>query len=205
MEIVPEDIGWRETYKLMIGAIVPRPIAFVSTVNERNERNLAAFSFFNAVCPSPFVVSFAPMRRPADLSKKDTLNNIEATGQFVINLVSEDIVDAMNLTAPEYPASVDEFEISGFTPIPSIKVAPPRVMESKIHLECELLQILEFGQEPGTGSLVLGKVVQMHISDEILVDGKIDVVRYKPVARMAGDDYLRSTDRFELKRPSFNQ
>lgn len=202
MEIVPESLAWRDSYKLLVGAIVPRPIAFVSTESKAGIRNLAAFSFFNGVCPRPFIISFAPMLRGSDGQKKDTLRNIEETGQFVVNVVTEDIVQAMNETAPEFPPDVDEFVVSGLTAIPSVSVKPPRVKESPIQMECELYQTIQFGDEPGAGFLVLGKVLRMHIQDDLYFDGKIDGYKLKPVARMAGDEYAKATDRFHLKRPT---
>lgn len=202
MEIVPESLAWQDSYKLLVGAIVPRPIAFVSTVSRNGVRNLAAFSFFNGVCPKPFIISFAPMLRGSDGMKKDTLCNIEETGQFVVNVVTEDIVVAMNETAPEFSPEVDEFTVSGLTPIPSVSVLPPRVKESPIQMECEHVQTLQFGDEPGAGFLVLGKVVRMHIRDDLYYDGKIDGLKLKPVARLAGAEYAKATDRFRLIRPT---
>ncbi|OFW75084.1 MAG: hypothetical protein A2201_13175 [Alicyclobacillus sp. RIFOXYA1_FULL_53_8] len=201
MEISPEDLEWRDSYKLLTGSIVPRPIGFVSTISPAGLHNLAAFSFFNGVCPRPFIVSFAPMQR-GNGEKKDTLRNIEDTGEFVINVVSEDIVVRMNETAPEFASDVDEFVVSGLTPIASSVVKPPRVLESPINMECELVQVIHFGDEPGAGSLVLGKVVRLHVRDDLYFDGKIDSWKLAPVARLAGDEYCKATDRFRLKRPS---
>lgn len=201
MEIVPESLAWKDSYKLLVGSIVPRPIAFVSTVSKDGVRNLAAFSFFNGVCPRPFIISFAPMLRGSDGQKKDTLRNIEETKQFVLNVVNEDIVQAMNETAPEFPPEVDEFSVSGLTPIPSVSVTPPRVKESPIQMECELVQILQFGDEPGGGFLVLGKVLRMHIRDDLYFDGKIDGHKLKAVARLAGNEYTKTSDTFTLVRP----
>lgn len=202
VEFIPDDMPWTDAYKLLIGTIVPRPIAFVSTVSETGVNNLAAFSFFNGVCPRPFILSFAVMRKGNDGSKKDTLVNIEATKCFVVNIVSEDIVAQMNLTAPEYPEDVDEFVESGLTPTPSVSIAAQRVAESPIQMECELVQIVSFGEEPGAGSLVLGRVKRIHLRDDVYESGRIDIERLRPVARLAGDAYSRTTDRFSLKRPT---
>lgn len=196
--------NWADNYKLLVGAIVPRPIAFVSTEDAAGNRNLAAFSFFNGVCPKPFILSFAPMRR-ADGGKKDTLRNIEQTGQFVVNIVSEAIARQMNAASPtpEFPPEVDEWEVSGLTPIASIKVAPARVMESPVHMECELVQVVDLGgDEAGAGSLVLGRVVCAHVREDVMTRGRVDVDALAPIARMAGNEYARVTDRFQMVRPT---
>jgi flavin reductase (DIM6/NTAB) family NADH-FMN oxidoreductase RutF len=202
MELNPQGQSWIENYKLLIGSIVPRPIAFVSTESREGIRNLAAFSFFNGVCPKPFIVSFAPMFKTVNGAPKDTLKNIEETGEFVVNIVSESIVEQMNQTAPEYGFEVDEFDVAKLTPIASVVVKPPRVAESKIQMECKKVEILKFGSGAGAGALVLGEVVRMHVEDSVYRDGKIILEELAPVARLAGDTYARATDLFELKRPS---
>ncbi|KPV43646.1 hypothetical protein AN477_11445 [Alicyclobacillus ferrooxydans] len=195
---------WQDNYKLLIGSIVPRPIAFVSTRSADGVNNLAAFSFFNGVCPKPFIVAFAPMRRGATGEKKDTLRNIEETGEFVVNVVSEALVAPMSRTNPEFGPEVDEFEVAGLTPVPSDLVSPPRVMESPIQMECKLVQVVEFGEEAGAGSLVLGHVIKMHIAPSVYRDGKIDPDALQAVGRMAGDEYARITDRFPFRRSTLN-
>jgi flavin reductase (DIM6/NTAB) family NADH-FMN oxidoreductase RutF len=205
MEFIPDELPWRDCYKLLVGCIVPRPIAFVSTVSKDGIRNLAAFSFFNAVCPKPFIISFAPMFRGSDGEKKDTLRNIEDTGEFVVNIVSEDIVAAMNETAPEFPPEVDEFAVAGLTPVPSMVVRPPRVQESPVQMECQLVQVLQFGEGPGGGCLVLGKVVRIHVRDDVQRNGRIHPDVLRAVGRMAGDDYCRTRDRFAMPRPTLKK
>ncbi|WP_249226790.1 flavin reductase family protein [Alicyclobacillus mengziensis] len=200
VEVMPDELPWRDSYKLLIGSIVPRPIAFVSTVDSKGVNNLAAFSFFNGVCPKPFIVSFAPMRRGSDAGKKDTLRNIEETHEFVVNVVNEALVSPMSQTNPEFPPDVDEFQVAGLTPIASHVVKPPRVLESPIQMECELVQVVHLGEEIGAGSLVLGRVVKMHIAESVYEDGKIDPAKLQAVGRMAGDVYARTTDRFAFKR-----
>ncbi|WP_308661150.1 flavin reductase family protein [Alicyclobacillus sp. SP_1] len=202
MELNPQGQSWIENYKLLIGSIVPRPIAFVSTESREGIRNLAAFSFFNGVCPKPFIISFAPMFKTANGGPKDTLKNIEETDEFVVNIVSESIVEQMNRTAPEYDFEVDEFDVAKLTPIASVVVKPPRVAESKIQMECKKVNILKFGSGAGAGALVLGEVVRMHVEDSVYREGKIILEELAPVARMAGDTYARATDLFELKRPT---
>lgn len=202
IEIDPQTQAWTDNYKLLVGAIVPRPIAFVSTLSAAGARNLAAFSFFNGVCPKPFIVSFAPMRR-GDGRKKDTLVNIEETGEFVINIVSEEIAKQMNATSPtpDFDSDIDEWVVSGLTPVQSVKVTPSRVLESSIQLECRLVQVLEFGEaQAGAGSLVLGEVVRMHLRDDVYQNGRINPDVLRPIARMAGSEYARVSDRFQMQR-----
>lgn len=200
VEVEPDKLGWQDSYKLLTGSIVPRPIAFVSTRSKDGVNNLAAFSFFNAVCPKPFVISFSPMRRSSSGDKKDTLRNVEETGEFVVNIVSEDLGVPMSKTNPEFPADVDEFEVAGLTPIPSDMVNAPRVLESSIQMECKLLQVVHIGEDVGAGSLVLGRVVKLHIAEQVYEDGKINPDALGAIARMAGDVYARTKDRFSLPR-----
>lgn len=188
-------------YKLLTGIIVPRPIAFVSTVNAEGARNLAAFSFFTAISANPPVICFSPMIRGKDGSRKDTLKNIEATKEFVVNIVSEEFALQMNATAPEFPPDVDEFEISGLTAVASDMVRPPRVAESHASMECRLLQVVHVSPEPLGGSIVLGEVLCFHIADQIFTDFRIDPDGLNAIGRMAGPTYTRTHDRFDMPRP----
>jgi len=189
-------------YKLLIGSIVPRPIAFVSTVDPDGNRNLAPFSFFNAICANPPLVCFSPVYKGGDkLEMKDTLRNIRETGEFVVNIVSEDFAAAMNATSGEYPPDVDEFVIAGLTAIPSVKVKPMRVAESRIHMECELKQILTLSEKPLGGNLVIGEVLLFHMDDRIIDGFRIDAEQLQAIGRMGGPTYARTTDRFDLARP----
>ncbi len=202
MEINPADISQKSMYKLLSGSILPRPIAWVSTVDQAGEHNLAPFSFFNAVSSNPPYVLFCPNVRGTDGRQKDTYYNIQATGEFVVNIVTESTAAAMNLTAQELPADVDEFKLAGVTPVPSQAIQPPRVRESPINFECVLNQIVELGDGPGGGSVIIGRVVHLHVSDSVLMDGdKINLEALQPVGRLAGADYTRVTDRFALTRP----
>lgn len=201
MDIQPSNLDWKDAYKLMVGSILPRPIALVSSINKEGIANIAPFSFFTAISAEPMLVCFSPMRRGTDGSKKDTLLNIESTKEFVINIVSEEIVEQMNITATEFPSDVDEFEESGFTKEPSFMVTPPRVKESLVQMECSLHEVLHFGDVPGSGSLVIGKVESFHISDDLYFDGKIDTTKLNPVGRMAGSMYTKAiSDMFKLQR-----
>jgi flavin reductase (DIM6/NTAB) family NADH-FMN oxidoreductase RutF len=204
MEANTDEFPWRSLYKIMIGSIVPRPIGWVSTVDENGESNLAPFSFFNAVCANPPTVLFCPGIRSTDQNPKDTLNNIRNTGEFVLNIVTETLGEAMNLTATELPSSVDEFEYAGLTSAPSVAVKPLRVAESPIHYECKLTQIVDISDEIGGASIVIGRIVHFHVDDRVLIDGdKINLEELKPIGRLAGPSYSRVNDIFDMvRRPS---
>jgi flavin reductase (DIM6/NTAB) family NADH-FMN oxidoreductase RutF len=203
MEISPESVPWQSVYKLLIGSVVPRPIGWISTLDENGRRNLAPFSFFNAVCANPPHVLFSPMIRAADRQSKDTLRNVRRTGEFVVNIVTDELKEAMNLTATELPAEVDEFTLANLETAPSQVVRPPRVARSPIHFECRVAHIIDLGDQVGAGSVVIGRVVHLHVSPEILLDGyKIDLNRLKPIGRLAGNEYCRVADIFELVRPA---
>ena len=188
----------RDVYKLLIGSIVPRPIAFVSTISPEGAHNLAPFSFFNAICGDPPTVGFSTsFREPL----KDTYLNVKATGEFVVNIVSEDIAERMNLTSGEYPFGVDEFAVSGLTPVPSDLVRPPRVKESHVNMECRLTQILDVSTRPNGASLIIGEVVRFHVDDAIVDNFRIDPDKLRAIGRMGGNEYARTRDRFEMIRP----
>jgi flavin reductase (DIM6/NTAB) family NADH-FMN oxidoreductase RutF len=201
MTIVPAEAGPANVYKLMIGAIVPRPIAFVSTVSLAGIRNLAPFSFFTAASANPPVICFAPMVRGSDGKQKDTLNNIRETAEFVVNIVSEDFAEEMNVCSAEFPPEVDEWEKSGLTPLASDCVKPQRVAESRFHMECKLVDIVSVSKQPLGGSLVLGEVLRFHVTDDLFDDYRIDPDGLRAIGRMGGPTYARTKDRFDLQRP----
>ena len=193
-------------YKLMIGAIVPRPIAFVSSLDEHGVRNLAPFSYFTAVSADPPVVLFCPSVRREDpqrglVAHKDTLLNVIATREFVINVVTDALAEKMNLTSAQVPPEVDEFELAGLTPLPSELVKPPRVAESPVQMECRLRQIIEVSDRPSGGSVVLGEVLRFHVREDLIENFRIDPEKLAAVGRMGGATYVRTHDRFDLKRP----
>lgn len=201
MIIDPKEQDLRANYKLMIGSILPRPIAFVSTVDADGVTNLAPFSFFTGIGSLPPMICFAPLRRFSDGQEKDTLRNIRATGEFVVNVVNEDIVERANDTAVEFAPEVSEFAEVGFTPAPCEAVVPPRVLESPINMECRLHQIVDVGPAaPGGGALVIGEVLRFHVADELLEDGRIDTGALAPVGRLAGAEYATLGRRFSLER-----
>jgi len=199
--INPSENDFRDIYKLMVGVIVPRPIAFVSTISADGIRNLAPFSFFTGISANPPVICFSPMVRGSDGARKDTLLNIEAVQEFVVNVVSEEFAEKMNICSVEFPPEVDEFEMSGLTPVASDLVKPPRVQESHISMECRLIHIVHVSAKPLGGSLVIGEVLRFHV-DDALIDGyKIDPDKLHAIGRMGGPTYTRTTDLFDMVRP----
>jgi flavin reductase (DIM6/NTAB) family NADH-FMN oxidoreductase RutF len=201
LEINPNELPHNDVNKLMIGSVVPRPIAWVSTLSAEGQPNLAPFSFFTAVCPKPPTVVFCPGVRGTHGGQKDTLHNIRATGEYVINFVTEPLAGQMNITATELPADVNEFERAGLTPVPSRVVQPPRVAESPIHFECRLRDIVVISDEPGGGNLVIGTVVHMHFDELVYRAGnQVDITAYQAIGRLGGASYCRVNDFFDLKR-----
>lgn len=188
----------RERYKWLISSIVPRPIAFVSTVSPAGIHNLAPFSYFNGVSSRPPIVSIA-IGVKRDGTPKDTLRNIEATGELVINVVTEAIATPMVLTSGEYPYEESEFEISGLTALASTAVKPPRVKECPIQLECRLEQVIRVGDDPI--GLVLARVELMHVDDGVLTAGTVDPLKLKPLSRLGGNLYAALGELMELARP----
>lgn len=201
MIIDPKESTYRDAYKLMVGSIVPRPIAFVSTVSADGRYNLAPFSYFNAITSDPPTLCFAPGRRP-DGTRKDTLNNVRATGEFVVNIVTEAMAEAMNATSGDYPADVNEFDVAGLTPVPAQKVRAPLVAESPINMECKLYQVIDIGPDgAGGGSLVIGEIVLFHVADELYDKGRIDIGRLRPLGRLAGTQYTTLGKIISIERP----
>ncbi len=201
MVLDPRASNYQDVYKVLIGAIVPRPIAFVSTISRDGIRNLAPFSFFTAISANPPVICFCPTRKSGPEPLKDTLRNISETREFVVNIVSEEIAHQMNITSGDFAADVDEFEAAGLTPIPSDLVKPPRVAESHVHMECKLYLTIEISDLPGGGNLVIGEVVRLHVDDAYVDNFKIDPDRLRAIGRMGGNSYVRTTDRFDMIRP----
>jgi len=200
MKIDPANLNRQDAHALLVGAILPRPIAFVSTVGKDGIHNIAPFSFFTGMSSKPAIVGFGVARR-RDGAKKDTLVNIEYTKDYVINLVNEELAEAMNQAAGEYPSHVDEFKVAGLTPVKSDLVKSPRVAESPVNLECRLMQILEFGQSPNVNSFIIGEVVGVHVQEETWVDGVIKASKVQAIGRLGEDLYCRTKDIFEMKRP----
>lgn len=199
MIVDPANTPVSDIYRLMLRTVVPRPIAWVSSMSAAGAVNLAPYSFFNAVSADPPTVCFAPGRHP-DGTKKDTLRNVEETREFVVNVVTEALAEQMNITATEYPYGVDEFGEAGLTTAPSERVKPPRVAESPVSYECELRDVIYLGRGGGGNALVIGEAVLIHVHDDVLVDGKVDPGRLRAVGRMGAMDYTTTRDRFTMVR-----
>ncbi len=202
MKIDPTGLRARDAYRLFVSIVTPRPIAWVSTVDKSGINNLAPFSMYTLLSSMPAVVGFG-VGRYRDGRKKDTLRNIEATREFVISVVNEEVAEAMNVTSAPFPQEVSEFDKAGLTPVRSEVVAPARVGQSPISMECRMLQILEFGKEPMVSSFVIGEILLVHVKDELWDNGAVDSTRLRAVGRLGGgtDLYCRTGDTFELKRP----
>jgi flavin reductase (DIM6/NTAB) family NADH-FMN oxidoreductase RutF len=188
-------------YRAIVGVVTPRPIAWVTTVDSDGRVNLAPFSFFNAFGANPPVVVFSPVLR-RDGSRKDTLRNLEAVNEFVLNAAVEQLAEKVNATSRELPPGESEVDYAGLTLQPSAKVRPPRVAESPVHLECQVRQIMSIGDGPLAANLVIGEVLLFDIADSVLDDhGAVDPRKLRTIARLGGDYYCRSADLFEMKRP----
>ena len=202
MIIDTNDLALQDASHLMTDIVVPRPIAWVSTVDENGVYNLAPFSCYGLVSGLPMVVGFS-VGSYRDGKKKDTLRNIELTKDFVINVVTKALAEAMNVTAAPYPREVSEFVKAGVTPVKADIVNAPMVKESPIKMECRVVQIIEFGKAPVTNSLILGSVLRVHIADEYWNKLTRRIEELRPIARLGGegDEYCRTGDTFQMKRP----
>ena len=204
LRVDPRKIPVSKLHGYLLGAVAPRPIAFVSTIDKEGNRNLSPFSFFNAFSANPPICVFSPARRVKDNTTKHTLENAKEVDEVVINVVSYDMVRQMSLSSTEYPKGVDEFVKSGLTPVDSELVKPARVKESPVQMECKVRQIIELGQEGGAGNLVVCEVLLMHIDERVLDEqGAIDPKVIDLVARMGGNWYARASGSslFEVEKP----
>ncbi|CAM2937122.1 flavin reductase family protein [Rariglobus hedericola] len=191
----------REAYGWMADSITPRPIAWVSTISPEGRTNLAPFSFFNGITGNPPTLMFSAVNL-RDGTKKDTVRNIEATGQFVVNLVSHALAEKMNACAALLPYGESEFDAFGIAQAVSERVKPPRVAEAPVSFECTLHTILPIGEGAGAANVVFGRIVAAHVTDGVLgVDGEIDPALLDTVGRLGGDNYATTRDRFDLRRP----
>lgn len=201
MQIDPKAASQKEIYKILTGTVIPRPIGRISTISKDGVPNLAPFSFFNAVGEDPPHVMFSTVRTAN--TNKDTLNNVLANGQFVVNMATEELVGAMNATSVNLPPEGNEFDYAGLTAIPSVLVKPYRVKESPVHFECEMVHHYSLeGHTDGGATIVIGRIVMFHVNEAILLDDfKINQEAYRPVARLAGYNYAKLGEIFSIKRP----
>ena len=198
-EFTPGSISPRNFYKIMTATIAPRPIAWVSTINSAGHANLAPFSFFNAISGNPPMLLFCSGSR--DGSQKDTWRNVEETGEFVVNVVTESLGDQMNLTATDLPDEIDEFDYADLEKLPSVDVKAPRVAASPVHYECKLDQIVTVNN-PATSAIIIGKVVRLHVAADLIDENmRVDMEKLQLLGRLTGNLYSRATDFIELIRP----
>ncbi|SFD20215.1 NADH-FMN oxidoreductase RutF, flavin reductase (DIM6/NTAB) family [Bacillus sp. UNCCL81] len=195
----PADLSDRDNYKFLIGGIIPRPIAFVTTESNENVLNGAPFSYFNIVTANPPMISVSVQRQNG--KQKDTARNAIEKKEFVVHIVDESNVEAINKTATALPSTESEIELAGLTPVESVKVSVPGVKESKIRMECILEQAIPLGKDNEACDLLIGKVVYFHIEDEIYENGRIDADGLKAVSRLAGNDYAKVGEMFTIDRP----
>jgi len=204
MRVDPANISSRDFYRHMVACITPRPIAWVSTISPGGIPNLAPFSFFNGVGANPPSVVFCPVNR-RDGARKDTLLNIQAIRQFAVNVVPHRLAAEMNETSAELGYEVSEFQHVGLTAAPCERIAPPRVAQAPVCMECELHSITSVGDGPLSGHVVIGRILLLHADDSVLdSQGQIDPGKLDTIGRMGGSLYTRTRDRFEMPRPGFS-
>ncbi|MGK0388243.1 MAG: flavin reductase (DIM6/NTAB) family NADH-FMN oxidoreductase RutF [Maribacter sp.] len=202
--IDPKEVATKDLHQFLLGAVAPRPIAFASTVDEDGNKNLAPYSFFNAFSSNPPTLVFSSNRRVVDNTTKDTLHNIQKTGEVVINVVNYNIVRQMAIAGVQYDTGVDEFVKAGLTPIASDLVAPYRVKESPAQMECKVRDIITLGEGGGAGHLIVCDVVKMHIAENVIDDkGRIDPHKIDLMGRMGRAFYVRcsGTNVFPIVQP----
>lgn len=207
MDMRTDQLTVQEMHRFILTAVSPRPIGWISSISLDGHINLAPFSYFNAICTNPPLLGFGVTLRQGDdktalgTQDKDTLANVRETREFVVNVVTYDLVNAMNVTSGDYRKHVNEFDLAGVSMMPSQLVKSPRVAESPVNFECKLVDIHTYGSELTGGSFIVGEVIATRIDDSVLTNGKIDSALLDVVARMGGRQYCRATDRFELDRP----
>jgi flavin reductase (DIM6/NTAB) family NADH-FMN oxidoreductase RutF len=200
LSIDPSKNTERENYKFLIGSIVPRPIAFVTTLSDENIVNGAPFSYFNIVSSNPPMISLAIQRVTG--RQKDTARNIIGLKEFVVHVVDEDNVEEINKTAASLPPNESEIELTNLTLVESVKISVPGVKEAKIRMECIVEKSLELGGQDSPGvDLIIGKVVQFHIVEDIFEKGRIDPIGLGAVSRLAGTNYAKIGEIFSIERP----
>ena len=204
MKIIPDEVSLGRLHNYMLGSVGPRPIAFASTVDKDGNRNLSPFSYFNVFSTRPPIAIFSPAKSGRTNTQKNTYENAKETMEVVINVVNHQIVQQMSLSSTAYEKGVDEFVKSGLTAVASEKVKPARVKESPVQLECKVREIVELGDEGGSGNLIICEILLIHINDEVLdADGAIDQTKIDLVGRMGGNYYVRAHGDalFEVPKP----
>lgn len=200
----PAKMDMEGVYKILTGLVVPRPIAWVSSRSPEGVNNLAPFSFFVAITPSPPYIAISIGERGG--TTKDTLRNLQAAGDFVVNTVTAEVVEAMNTTSGDWPPEVSEFDVAGLTAIPSDLVSAPRIEEAVANMECVLRQILPVGGPPYGAHLVIAEVVRVHVRDGLVLErGRIDLHALHAVGRLAGSTYASTDAQYDLPRPVINE
>jgi flavin reductase (DIM6/NTAB) family NADH-FMN oxidoreductase RutF len=202
INIIPSEIPSSKLHEYLLGCVAPRPIAFVSTIDKEGNVNLAPFSFFNVFGSNPPTLIFSPSRSGRTGKTKHTLDNLYEVGECVVNIVSYDMIHQCNLASAEFEKGVNEFERAGFTQVPSSVVKPPRVGESKAHIECKVKQIIETGQGGGAGNLVICEVVALHVSESVLDgNGGISPFKFDQVARLGKNYWARIVEEAIIEMP----
>jgi flavin reductase (DIM6/NTAB) family NADH-FMN oxidoreductase RutF len=198
LEIRPETLDRRSRYSLMISVLVPRPIAWISTVSAAGERNLAPFSYFGGIAANPPLMGISIGRRRG--AKKDSLSNLEETGEVVVHIPTRALAEKMVLSSGDYPPEIDEFDLTGLTPIPSTIVRPPRIAEAPVAMECRVERILELGDDPE--GFVIARVLVLHLHDDILEEGRVKQERLQAIGRLGGAEYCTVDRVFAIERPN---
>ena len=191
------ELTGADPYKLTTGLIVPRPIGWIGTVSGDGIPNLAPYSFFNAVAGTPPTFVFSPGRG----GRKDTLANVRDVPEFTINIVTEEVAEAMNATSASHPADIDEFDAAGLTAVPSVSIRPPMVGECRANIECVVTQIVDIGHPQHGSALVIGEATEFHVDPALLDGTRVDQAGLRAIGRHVGNGYSRSTDLFDLVRP----
>jgi len=199
----PTTIPQPELYSILSTAVAPRPICFASTIDAEGNVNLSPYSFFNVFSSNPPVMVFSPTRSGRDNSLKHTHQNVVEVPEVVINVVNHAMAEQMSLSSTAYDKDVNEFVKAGFTQVPSVKVKPPRVGEAPVSFECRVLEVVELGQIPGAGNLIIAQVDMIHINDDYLTDNVLDTEKLDLVGRMGGNWYIRAIKEslFEIPKP----
>ena len=203
MELDPTTLDESSIYNFMMSTILPRPIAWVSTVDAEGRLNLAPYAYFMGVCCVPMTVLFCPVVPPPPKRKKDTLRNIEAVPEFVVNVASASNIDAVNLSAAPLPPGESEYDMAGVTPVASSRVRPPRVREAAVAYECRVRDVIEISASPGGGWVVLGTVLAAHVDAALLdpVSHQVDLAGLRPIGRLGGGSFVNAaSDTFTLTR-----